>query len=431
MTEPPVVSPTLRYTSWVLLALFFTLVAGSWFAKTEIVARGTGRVLPFGRTQTIQPQFSGQIAEIKVTDGAAVKAGDLLVSLDTTQANADVARLSVSLDQAQRQLAVHETILTTLNQADPKDPGFVGLGKKALGSKLSAMAPGADDVGFLEDNLKSFAASAAEFDAQIEQLGSNIATADTKLDKALQDRALLQERIAKKGGVSESASLEIKREVATADQEIRIAENQRKELDAQRRTTRQSRVRYLAGLRADQQKKVADLKNIVATTSAELDAARNRQLNTRIVSPVPGRVENLQVFTQGGFVEAGQTLMSVVPEGSGLELEALFQNRDSGFLQAGQTVLIKLDAYPAERFGLLRGKVLSVGADARKDEAGKVWVYAARIAPDQTYVEREGKRYQIAPGMTGTTDVVTGERRLISYFFEPVVKAIQDGFGEQ
>jgi hemolysin D len=286
-------------------------------------------------------------------------------------------------------------------------------------------------LAFLEDSLKSFSANAEEYDAQIFQIQSNIATANTRLEKALQDRTLLQERIAKKGGVSEIASLEVKREVATADHEIRIAENVRQELEAQQKATQQSRVRYLSSSRADQQKKIAEIKNTAAVTSAELISARNKQLNTSIVSPVSGRIENLLVFTQGGFVQAGQTLMSVVPEGEGLEIEAVFQNRDSGFLQAGQTVLIKLDAYPAERFGLLKGKILSVGADARKDEASKTWVYAARITPNQAYVEREGKRYPIAPGMTGTADVVTGERRLISYFFEPVIKAIQDGFGEK
>jgi hemolysin D len=431
MAESPVTSPTLRYTAWVLLALFATLVVGSFIAKTEIVARGTGRVLALGRTQTIQPQFNGKIAEIKAVDASSVKIGDLLVRLDATQANADVSRLSVNLDLTERQLARHEAILAALNHGDPTETDFVPFGKSALMAKLSPLEAKPEDISFNEDSLKSFAASAAEFDSQALQLQSNINTAATRLAKAGQDRDLLQERVAKKGGVSDAAFLDIKKEIAAADQDIRIADNQKQELEAQKNTTLQSRNRYIASLRADQQQKIADLRNTLATLSSEHDAARNRQLNTSIVSPVSGRIENLQIFTQGGFVQAGQTLMSVVPEGEGLEIEALFENRDAGFLAVGQTVFIKLDAYPAERFGILAGKVLSVGADARKDETTKTWFYAAKIKPDQNFVEREGKRYPIVPGMTGTTDVVTGDRRLISYFFEPVIKALQDGFGER
>jgi hemolysin D len=431
MTEPPVTSPTLRYTAWLLLALFMVIVIGSWFARTEIVARGTGRVVVLGRTQSVQPQFDGKIAELKVIDGMPVKAGELLVTLDATQANADVSRLSLNLDQAQRQLAIHEAMLAALNNSDPTDMQFVESGKTVLGAKRPSNQTAAEDLSFLEDALKSFVASAAEFDAQAQQLQSGINTSATRLTKTQQDRDLLQERVAKKGGVTESEFLGVKRDIASADQDIRLAENQKQELEAQYRTIQQSRTRYIAALRAEQQLKAADLRSAVATTAADLVAAKNRLLNTSIVSPVQGRIENLQVFTIGGFVQAGQTLMSVVPESDNLEIEALFQNRDAGFLQKGQVVFIKLDAYPAERFGIVKGKVVSVGADARLDDATRLWVYVAKIKPDQSVVKHDGRQYPIVPGMTGTTDVVTGDRRLLSYFFEPVVKAIQDGFQEQ
>jgi hemolysin D len=431
MSEVSIASPTLRYTAWVLLLLVFSVVAGSWFAKTEIVARGSGRVLALGRTQTIQPQFDGKILEIKASDGAIVGAGEILVRLDPTQANADVERLSFTRDQARQQLALHEALLDALAQGDPADADFLQRGQAVLENKIPSIEIKSDVRGFLGDSLAAIAASAKEFDAQTGQLQANIRTAEAKIAKALQDRDLLQERVAKKGGMSEQSYLDIKREVATADQDINLARSHKQELGAQLNALQQSRVRYITTLRRDLQQKIAEFRNTVASTSADLHTARNRQMNSDIVSPVSGRIENLQVFTQGGFVAAGQTLMSVVPDSDGLEIETLFQNKDAGFLQAGQKVLIKLDAYPAERFGILKGKVVSVGADARRDETSKTWIYAARISPDLTFVAHGGKRYPVVPGMTGTIDVVTGERRVISYFFEPLMKTLQDGFSEQ
>jgi hemolysin D len=431
MDNLPVTSPTLRLTAWLLLLLFIAVVGGSYFGKTEIVSRGIGRVLARGRTQTIQPQFDGKISEIKVIDGATVKAGDILVVLDSTQLNSDFERLTVNLEQVKNQLALHEAVLKALHHRDPAAKDFVLFGKAEFSLQLAPLSVTPEYTSLLEDTLKSYAASASELNGQVRQLESKLNTAATKLANAEQDRTLLQERLAKAGGVSSLISLDQKKAVATADQNIRLAVNQQQELEAQISVSRQSRDRYISTLRADQQQKLADLRELKVLTSAQLEIEKNKLYNTTITSPASGRVENLQVFTQGGFVQAGQYLMSVVPGGEGLDVEALFENRDAGFLAQGQIVFIKLDAYPAERFGILRGKVTSVSADARKDELTKSWVYSAKIMPESNYVERDGKKYPIIPGMTGTTDVVTGERRLISYFFEPLVKTIQDGFGER
>ena len=80
---------------------------------------------------------------------------------------------------------------------------------------------------------------------------------------------------------------------------------------------------------------------------------------------------------------------------------------------------------------MIKGTVKSVGADAHQDAATKAWVYSVLVEPKQDHVEADGNQFELLPGMTGTVDVVTGDRKLISYFFEPIVKAIQDGLKER
>ena len=79
MPDSPVVSPTLRFNAWALIIMFFAIVIGSSIFTTEIVARGTARVVTLGRTQTIQPIFDGKIMRILVHDGLEVSAGTVLV----------------------------------------------------------------------------------------------------------------------------------------------------------------------------------------------------------------------------------------------------------------------------------------------------------------------------------------------------------------
>ena len=207
--------------------------------------------------------------------------------------------------------------------------------------------------------------------------------------------------------------------------------------------------RELVGLQAEAQAMLRKRKGLISATLSNYRKQRNEaEINLRgleaerralegqvadltIEAPVSGKVERLSVFTVGGFVEAGSTLMSIVPTDEDIEIESFFDNRDVGFLEPGQRAIVKFDAFPSERFGVILGKVSTVGADARGDvEAGK-WVYNVRVVLDKSKMMLPGREVRFSPGMTATVDIVTGERRLISYFFEPIVRTLQDSLGER
>ncbi|TGV50594.1 HlyD family efflux transporter periplasmic adaptor subunit, partial [Mesorhizobium sp. M00.F.Ca.ET.149.01.1.1] len=90
--------------------------------------------------------------------------------------------------------------------------------------------------------------------------------------------------------------------------------------------------------------------NALHSLEADLRAAQSRLGDLTLTAPVSGRVDNLLVFTVGGFVEAGSTMMSIVPADDAIEIEAFFDNRDVGFLQSGQPAFLKFHAFPPEPF---------------------------------------------------------------------------------
>ncbi|MFN7399828.1 MAG: HlyD family efflux transporter periplasmic adaptor subunit [Sandaracinobacter sp.] len=130
-------------------------------------------------------------------------------------------------------------------------------------------------------------------------------------------------------------------------------------------------------------------------------------------------MHQLDVHTIGGVIEATKPLMTVVPSRGGLEVEARILNKDVGFVRVGQEAAVKLEAFPFTRFGSVPGRVKSISRDAVQDkELGLV--YMTTIILDRSYVDADGRRIALSPGLSATVDVRTGTRRIISYLLSPL-----------
>jgi len=99
-------------------------------------------------------------------------------------------------------------------------------------------------------------------------------------------------------------------------------------------------------------------------------------------------------------------------------------------LEVGQQVNINLDAYPSERFGFVKGIVSAVSADSTESSNGE-WVFQVRISLSAPSLTHGKNQLHIHPGMTAMVDVTTGKRKLISYFFAPIVETIQSALNER
>lgn len=431
-------SPTIRVTGWLLVMSFFAIMVGSIIAKIDIVARGTGRVIPSKRVQLVQPLADGKITNILVAEGASVGKGELLVSMETSASEGEIKRIEAEIDRQLQERVIANSILQPLASADPTDNKFVELGLSVLAkqeAELDTIRP--ERASLVKAILTALRDQIAQIDAQHNRLLSSENAQSARLEKARADRKILVGRFAsaealRKGGtISEYDYTERLRVVRAAEGDETIAEKELDELQTEQSAVRQQRNSAISEGISTYRKQLSSADIALGSLKAELFAARERLNNLSLRAPVDGRVENLSVHTLGSFVEAGTSVLSVVPNDTNIEIEAFFENRDIGFLAVGQQASIKFDAFPAERFGLVRGRVAGVGADARQLGSSNNWVYAVQLKPDTNGIRIGGKEIRFIPGMTATVDVVTGERRVIGYFFEPIVKALQDSFGER
>ncbi len=138
-------------------------------------------------------------------------------------------------------------------------------------------------------------------------------------------------------------------------------------------------------------------------------------------APVDGTVQQLAVHTEGGVVTEAQPLLVIVPANEQLEIDAMVENKDIGFIEKGQLAEVKVEAFPFTRYGTLEGEVVNVSLDAIADEKRGL-LYQTRVLLDKTWIDVEGKRVPLVPGMVVSVEIKTGKRRVIDYFLSPVMQ---------
>ena len=167
------------------------------------------------------------------------------------------------------------------------------------------------------------------------------------------------------------------RDIAEAAEKARIASEQK----AQRDAAEKARLDSIAQVEA-QAKEKARLAAIerarqdsLSTAKAEAEAILRREEVTkanqknrfeRLRAPDNGTIQQLDIHTIGGVVEAAKPLMVLVPSKGGIEVRANILNKDVGFVHVGQEVAVKLEAFPFTRYGTVPGRVthgLIVGKD--------------------------------------------------------------------
>lgn len=172
------------------------------------------------------------------------------------------------------------------------------------------------------------------------------------------------------------------------------------------------------------------LKHEKTSLSASLIQVRTKRaqlekLVQTIKSPIEGYINKLEIHTVGGVVTPAQALMTVVPKDVKLKIKAKVLNQDVGFVEEGMDVSVKVDTFNFQKYGIIKGKVLVVGANSVLDERlGQV--YETYIQPENMVLVVEGREQSIKTGMDVTCEINIGKRRIIEFFIYPLIKYLDE-----
>jgi hemolysin D len=129
-------------------------------------------------------------------------------------------------------------------------------------------------------------------------------------------------------------------------------------------------------------------------------------------------------------VTPAQVLMVIVPRDAEVSAEVVIDNKDIGFVNAGQQVEVKLETFPFTRYGTVPAIVKSVTADAVNDERRGA-IFPATLTLGKGVIDVEGKQIKLSPGMNLSAEIKTGQRRVIDYLLSPVEKTLKESLGER
>jgi hemolysin D len=403
-------SPLGRTTMLVIIALFVLAVVWASLGHVDIVAVAPGTVIASGKSKTIQPLETGQVAAIEVEEGQRVAHGQVLVQLDDTIARAELHRLDAALADAARDIQRFETLLHWVSSAGAVAESKPAVTDMQLRDTWNEHVARLDVLHREKDRLIAEKASAA---AQTAKLAAILPI----IERRSEDRR----RLVDKQLLAENDYLETEQRRLETQHDLRSQRSHVTELDA-----------TIAELEARVEVQTSQFMRHVAD---ELEKARrqHKALNqerikaqarlaaTTVRSPIDGTVQQLAVHHRGAVVTPAQALMVMVPSGESLEVEAALENKDIGFVEVGQRVEVKVDAFPFTRYGLIEGRVVGLSSDAVVDER-KGMVFTMRVELDQSGIEVNGDMVSLSPGMTVSVEAMTGKRRLIEYVLSPLLR---------
>lgn len=413
---PP--SPFGRVILWLITALLIVAIAWSYFGKLDIIAPATGKVMPEGSIKTVQPASPGVVTEIKVSEGQKVKKGDLLIQLDDSIAKSDVKTAEQALTVAKLERDILAKTLTGEDVAEVVNAADIPDNVK---QHLIALAESKVSASEVQKQLLSSGVSSAG--QQVEAQKQSKRTAQGNLDKLRTREQELKKELETATPFNESS---IRSELRSVQQQIasveaslptydqQIAQAQTGVSEANSRLTAYDAENKASAYTSivDSEKHITELENTLAKAKQIVE-----QLSIR--APVDGTILSLATKTVGGVVSAAQPVVEVVPEGTKLVVDATVQNKDIGFIQVGQPVVIKVDTYSFQRYGYLKGVVKSISPDAINDEKqGLVYKMKVEIEGNET---SKNNTIKVEPGMSVTAEITTGKRRIIEFFLDPLM----------
>jgi hemolysin D len=421
--------------------------AWATFAKVDVVASASGKIVLAGGTKTIQPFETSVVRAIHVHDGQRVVAGEPLIELDPTINEAERDHSEADLVAAQLDVA---RLKAALSDADDPLTAFV----PPANASSAAVEMQRE---YLAKQTAEYRAKIDALDRQCDQKKAEYATIEATITKLSTIIPLVQQRVdirktsSDREYTSKFQYYETLQSLVEEQQELLVQKSHLREVDASIAALVVARKEAIAEYQRTMYGQLADAQRKANGLAFDVEKSQQKIKAQFLTSPIDGTVQELAIHTIGGIVTPAQALLSVVPGEGRLEIEAMVMNRDIGFVAAGQNAAIKVDTFNFTRYGLLHGKVISVSKDAvirekALDEAsgraprasepasesgGQELNFPARISLDRTQMRIDDKEVNLTPGMAVTVEIKTGRRSVMSYLLSPLARYGHDALRER
>lgn len=414
------------------VALIF-LGLGAW-AATAPLARAISAnaiLVVKGERKKVQHLEGGIVSNLYISEGHIVKEGQLLLSLDPLQANANVARYYNQLDQ----LLAREARLNAELRGD-EHITFSGpiLDKSNNNPELFEI---------IETEQQNFQARRDSFNGHINILNQRIEQLDIEIEgleiqraarleqhKIFSDEIVGLRGLHEKGYYPRSKLLAAERAIvnlrgAAGQDTARIARAKSAQGEARNQII-SVRQRFREEIVED----IGEAKAEINDLDERLLVAKDVLKRIEIRAPRSGIVQGMTVHTIGGVVKPGDLLMEIAPQDDDLVVQAQISPIDADIISVGQQAEIRLTALNVRMTPTIYGTVVSVSGDALTDSTNRTRFFLSRIEISQGELEKLGD-VKLSAGMPVEVLIQAGERTLLNYLVKPLTDALMRGLNEE
>ncbi|HWA62979.1 MAG TPA: HlyD family type I secretion periplasmic adaptor subunit [Caulobacteraceae bacterium] len=404
------------------LALFLAWAA---FAPIEEVARAQGKVIPSSKGQIIQSSEPATVRAILVRPGQRVSRGELLVRMDDTESSSQLGQIQAEnrsltaraarLDQEAQGQAYNcpPEVRAASPDACANEAQLQAVRAQALASKRTAA------MATVEQRRRDL----AEAQATSASLRNSLALAQKQVE--------MLEPLAAKAIVPQTELLQARRDLSDIQGRLAASEQAASRAQAGIAEAQAQASETVYQFRQEAMDEANQINAKLAVIRESSRGAEGKLDRTELRSPVEGVVNDVQITTLGGFVNAGQKLMEIVPVGEKLLVEARVKPSDIAFIRVGQPAMVKVTAYDFSIYGGIPGRVVQVSADSIYDEQAKEAYFAVIVETSRAFLTSGGRRLPISPGMICTADIITGRKSILDYLLKPVLKANSEALRER
>ena len=388
---------------WTLVGVTSFGVVYASFAYIDETIQIVGKLEPKGKTIDVKVPLGGVIKDILVEEGELVKRNQVLLKLDTTAVRANLKALNNIKSQINADIVLSKIQIGDQKEVDKLSKNqkikLTSLNKEYL-SRINASKNSLNQIKFQRESLLETVKSQEE----VLEIRENIL-------KDLEDLIDI-------GGLSKIQFLKEKQELIQLRGRLASLKADLNKLNAALAEAENRLENTIAATTIDFTTRIEENVKQLAQIEKQISEAKVTLNYQQIKSPVEGLVFDLKAETPGYVVNSDRPILKVVPLDD-LVGRLFISNSDIAFIEENQKVKIRVDAYPYNEFGELKGKILSIGSDVLEpDDSYNYYRFPVTVELDQPYLLSKGKELPLITGMSLTANVILRKRPIISIFTE-------------
>lgn len=411
----------LSATLYLLVTLFISTIVWASVFEVDQIVTAKGRLVTTEPNIVVQAFETAQISHLHIKAGQVVHKGQVLAVLDPTFITAD-------LTQAQDRLKSLDAEVQRMEQ-------------EMAGKAVTSNAQGRDaqlQAKLQAERLASYQARMQRLDESIERYKASVVTNLQDIQslegrvKSVRDIELMNEQLTQQQFQSNMKLLESRERRQEVERELISARNRSVEL---KRQLAEAEAEKASFSREWKQKATEDLITVRRERDSIAEQVKKAERRSRLIeltAPSDAVVLEVVARSSGSIIREAEPLATLVPLSESLEAEVQIEAQDVGYVKLNDPVQLKIDAFPFQKHGLIRGHLDSMGRDAFTREAGKTGApyYLGRATLDHNELRNLPRNAPLIPGMTLSAELVVGKRTVLSYVMYPVMRGLSEAVRE-